>query len=172
MKCIANFGGARDQRGFSLVEILVSILVLAIGLLGLAGLQSKMLAAEMEAYQRSHAMILLEDMMNRIRADEDGARANAYDSIDNVNSNIIGWKAALAGKSGDEVVGAMIGAQGCLASLATDPKTIRVSVAWQGLSPTALPASGDPCGQDDYGADDTLRRVVSGTVIVLPPEEE
>lgn len=172
MKRIARSGRSRCQRGFSLVEILVSILVLAIGLLGLAGLQSKMLAAEMEAYQRSHALILLEDMMNRIRADEDGARANAYDSIDNDNSNINGWKTALAGKSGDEVVGAMIGAQGCLVSLGTDPKTIRVSVAWQGLSPTALPASGDPCGQDDYGADDTLRRVVSGTVIVLPPEEE
>lgn len=171
MKSFAAFRKARFQRGFSLVEILVSILVLAIGLLGLAGLQSKMLAAEMEAYQRSHAMILLEDMMNRIRADEDGARANSYDSIATENANITAWTAALEGYSGDEVVGAMIGAQGCLTSLGTNPKTIRVSIAWQGLSPTIAPPSGDSCGDGDYG-DEALRRVVSGTVIILPPEEE
>lgn len=162
---------SRFQHGFSLIEILVSILVLAIGLLGLAGLQSKMLAAEMESYQRSHAMILLEDMMNRIRADEDGARANAYDSIDTTNANITEWLSAVAGKSGTTVVGAMIGAQGCLTSVGTNPKTIRVSIAWQGLSPTVAPASGGSCGEGDYG-EETLRRVVSGTVIILPPDEE
>jgi len=48
--------------------VLVTIVILMIGLLGLAGLQSRALTAQMEAYQRSQALILLKDMANRINA--------------------------------------------------------------------------------------------------------
>ncbi|HVL74786.1 MAG TPA: prepilin-type N-terminal cleavage/methylation domain-containing protein, partial [Noviherbaspirillum sp.] len=54
------------QRGVSLVEALVTIVIIALGLLGLVGLQSRLQLSEIEAYQRSQAMILLEDMANRI----------------------------------------------------------------------------------------------------------
>jgi type IV pilus assembly protein PilV len=52
----------------------------------------------------------------------------------------------------------MIGAVGCITQ--TDPtnQIYRVSVAWQGLMPTAKP--GLTCGKDSIG-DTSLRRVIS-----------
>ena len=60
--------GSLRQRGVSLIEVLVTILILSIGLLGVAGLQSRLQMSEMEAYQRSQALILLNDMANRMAA--------------------------------------------------------------------------------------------------------
>src|SRR5215207_8909834 len=55
-----------QQRGTSLIEVLVTILILAFGLLGLSGLQSRLQIADMESYQRAQALVLLEDMTSRI----------------------------------------------------------------------------------------------------------
>ena len=54
------------NNGFSLIEVLVTIVILLIGLLGLAGLQLRALSSQMESYQRSQALILLKDMAGRI----------------------------------------------------------------------------------------------------------
>lgn len=50
-------GGLRrsTQHGFSLIEVLVSLLIFSIGLLGIAGLQAKVLASVQESRQRLHA---------------------------------------------------------------------------------------------------------------------
>ena len=53
---------ASRQAGTSLVEVLVTIVITAIGLLGLAGMQSRLQTSEMESYQRAQALLLLEDM--------------------------------------------------------------------------------------------------------------
>ena len=57
-----------SQQGVGLIEILISLVVIAIGLLGLAALQGKAQYAEMESYQRSQALFLLQDMASRLRA--------------------------------------------------------------------------------------------------------
>ena len=67
-----------QHRGFILLEVLVAIIILAFGLLGLAGLQERMQAAEMESYQRSQALVLLEDMGARINANR--VAAATYDT--------------------------------------------------------------------------------------------
>ena len=54
------------QSGFTLLEVLITLIVLAIGLLGLASLQSKIQLGQVESYQRAQAVLLLEDMVNRI----------------------------------------------------------------------------------------------------------
>ncbi len=59
---------AHGQRGFSLLEILVAIVVLSIGLLGLAGLQAVSLNNNQAAYYRSIASQQAYDMADRIRA--------------------------------------------------------------------------------------------------------
>jgi len=59
---------ARTQHGFTLMEALVSLLILSIGLLGLAGLQASGLRSNQGAYARSQAVILAQDAMERIRA--------------------------------------------------------------------------------------------------------
>ncbi len=58
----------RKQTGFTLIEILVTVIVVAIGLLGLAGLQATALKFNSTAYQRSQATILIYDIIERIRA--------------------------------------------------------------------------------------------------------
>jgi type IV pilus assembly protein PilV len=54
------------HRGFSMIEVLVALLIIVLGLLGLAGLQVRMQQAEFESYQRAQALILLQDMVERI----------------------------------------------------------------------------------------------------------
>ena len=56
----------RSQRGISLIEVLIAMVILAIGLLGLVGLQGRLHVTQVESYQRAQALILLQDMTNRI----------------------------------------------------------------------------------------------------------
>ncbi len=65
-----RFTSRKYYLGSSLLEVLVSIVIVALGLLGLAGLQAKMQVADMEAYQRTQAILLVEDMANRILANK------------------------------------------------------------------------------------------------------
>ncbi|WP_411728115.1 type IV pilus modification protein PilV [Methyloglobulus sp.] len=54
--------------GFTLIEVLITMVVLAVGLLGLAGLQSASLGNNQKAYNRSQATQLAYDMADRMRA--------------------------------------------------------------------------------------------------------
>lgn len=76
-----------DQRGFTLIEILIALVVLSIGLLGLAGLQANSLKNNNSAYQRTQASLLANEMLDRIRANRQGLDANAYDSIDSTSTS-------------------------------------------------------------------------------------
>ncbi len=69
----------RGQRGFTLVEVLVALVVLSIGLLGLAGLQSQGLAGNSDALMRSQATLYVYDMIERMRVNRDEAML----SVDN-----------------------------------------------------------------------------------------
>jgi len=62
----------------TLIEILVAIVVLAIGLLGLAGLQLKGIQVNQGSTYRWQAAALAEDLADRIRADKVGAQAGYY----------------------------------------------------------------------------------------------
>jgi len=55
-----------SSTGFSLLEVLISMLIVVVGLLGLAGMQARAQIAELESYQRAQALVLLYDMMDRI----------------------------------------------------------------------------------------------------------
>jgi type IV pilus assembly protein PilV len=56
------------QRGFTLLEVMIALLVLSIGLLGLAALQGVGLRGSQEAYLTSQASLLAYDLADRIRA--------------------------------------------------------------------------------------------------------
>lgn len=57
------------QRGVTLLEVLISIVVLSVGLLGYAGLQTVSLKNNTSAFQRSQATMLTYDIIDRMRAD-------------------------------------------------------------------------------------------------------
>ncbi len=59
------------QSGFTLIEILVAVLILAVGLLGFAALQITAVSAGQESYFRSQALIVAESLADRIRANRD-----------------------------------------------------------------------------------------------------
>ncbi|HEX8989348.1 MAG TPA: type IV pilus modification protein PilV [Rhodocyclaceae bacterium] len=56
------------QKGVSLLEVLVTVLVLSFGLLGVAGLQTTALKATHSSYYRSIANALAADIVDRLRA--------------------------------------------------------------------------------------------------------
>jgi type IV pilus assembly protein PilV len=56
------------QHGFNLLEVLIAIVVLAIGLLGLAGLQNFSLKATHQSYQRTQATVMIHEIIERMRA--------------------------------------------------------------------------------------------------------
>ena len=67
---IFNTNGAplnAPARGFSLIEVLVTLLILAVGLLSIAALQFKGLQYSNDAYMRSSYNILVYDIMDRMR---------------------------------------------------------------------------------------------------------
>lgn len=77
-------------KGFSLVEVLVTILILSIGLLGLAKLQFWGVKHTGSAYYRTQATLLANEMVERIRANPkgiSGGYATAANSCENANIN-------------------------------------------------------------------------------------
>lgn len=57
-----------NQRGFTLLEVLVSVFILVLGLLGYAQLQSLGLQTNVDAYQQTQVALLARDLIDRIQA--------------------------------------------------------------------------------------------------------
>jgi type IV pilus assembly protein PilV len=57
-----------NNTGFTLIEVLIAMMILAVGLLGLAALQASSLRNNQSAYYRSQATQLAYDIADRMRA--------------------------------------------------------------------------------------------------------
>ena len=68
----------RRQRGFTLIEIMISVFILAVGLLGIASMQAQSLQFNFSAYQRSQATFLAYDIVDRIRVNKPQALLGSY----------------------------------------------------------------------------------------------
>lgn len=66
------------QRGMTLLEILVAVMVLSVGLLGVAGLQTTNMRNSQSAHQRTMAVLLASGMAERIRANRSIALAGNF----------------------------------------------------------------------------------------------
>ena len=183
------------QRGVSLIEVLITLLILAFGLLGVAGLQAKMSLAEMESYQRSQALQALAEMTERMSANP--AQAANYVVAGTIGTgdtrpadcttvavgptrDLCEWSNSLKGasetKSGIPVGGTnnAYSAVGCVTQKQAINTALgvctagiyQVSVAWQGLNPTAAPPQAMACGAGSFGTDERFRRVIAATVTV------
>ena len=175
---------ARSQLGFSLVEVLVTMIILAIGLLGLVGLQTRLQVLQMEAYQRAQALMLLRDMAGRISNNRNNAATYVTGTVaplgfnmacptsvtNRRNSDVTEWCNALQGASetsGANRVGVMVGGRGCVEDLGNNQYL--VTVAWQGMAPISAPPAEVACGATLYDGGtncigDLCRRVVTTVV--------
>lgn len=79
MRNFEHGASRRRQAGVSLIEVLVSTLILAIGLVGVAGMQALALHNNQEAQMRSHASSLAYDLADRMRNNVAAANAGLYD---------------------------------------------------------------------------------------------
>lgn len=184
----------RRFAGFSLLEVMITLVIIVIGLLGSLGVQMRSHQAEMESYQRTQALILLSDFVQRINTNRKAARCYAITDAasgapyvghaNNTAATCTAWgtaqlqaravadldaldallKGAAESASG-VAVGAMIGARGCV-SYDDATGRYRVSIAWQGLISTTQPLSVDPALTcgKDLYGDEAQRRIVSTTL--------
>lgn len=68
------------QSGFTLIEVLVTVFVLAVGILGVAGMQAVSVRESGNIYHRTQADMLVADIVDRMRANRNEARLGAASS--------------------------------------------------------------------------------------------
>jgi type IV pilus assembly protein PilV len=68
----------KHQHGFTLLEVLIALLILSIGLLGLAALQTTGLRSTQMASMRTQATQVVYDITDRMRANPAGVAAGEY----------------------------------------------------------------------------------------------
>jgi type IV pilus assembly protein PilV len=76
---VAQIFSRRVQRGVSLIEVLIAVLIFCIGLIGLAGLLVMATRSNHAAYVRTQVSFLANNMADRMRANPIGLWTNAYD---------------------------------------------------------------------------------------------
>jgi len=158
--------------GFTMIEVLVALVITLVALLGLIGLQARVQQAQLESYQREQALILLNDMVDRINANRKAATCYAFTTSSGApyygtgssalptcsgvanasaqataTTDISEWDTLLKGAAellGTTNTGAIRDARGCVASVvnADNSLTFTAAVAWQGMMPTIAPAAG------------------------------
>lgn len=69
------------QKGITMIEVLVTLLVTTVGLLGLAALQLKALQATADSGQRSQAVWLMQDLIESMRANPKATDANYRQAV-------------------------------------------------------------------------------------------
>ena len=152
----------RRINGFSLLEVLIALLILSIGLLGIAGLQVTSKRANFEAIQRTTAIMLARDMLERIRANpgeidtytngttgqtftlttapaaaSPDCGSTACTTLQMVAYDLAEWQRAIAGVaeiSGGNNVGGLVSPVACITVPGGAPNgTVNVAIAWRGL---------------------------------------
>lgn len=137
--------GWRRQRGMTLIESLVALVVLALGVLGLIGFQMRTLKDSRDGVGRSRAIVAVQDIAERIRTNPElvavtlaanytaafGALAAPAQNCTNTACtpaqlaayDLWRWKANISA--------ALPGGQGAVIPSAGDPRQFAVMVAWR-----------------------------------------
>lgn len=156
----------RSEAGFTMIEILVSILVTVFGLLTLAGFVVNASRMTSDSVQRARAGILLDDMASRMTSNravlatysgvqDAGAAVQNCGGLSGRNLDVCEWNNLLFGAN-DGGSSASLGYRGCIVRDGVDPNLYIVSVAWGSITRGVPPV--DPCGAAAFAAEN--RRVV------------
>jgi len=163
-------------RGFTMIEVLIALVILAFGMLALARGMASASLDEMESFQRSQAMVIAQEMVERINANRKEAVSYVGEyTVPSVpqdctlEATVLGrdqceFRNRLLGADtldGTRAMGAPIAARACIAETAPGSNMYVVAIAWQGMKPTAAPDS--DCGENAFDQE-TNRRVFSTVV--------
>ncbi len=77
----------KKSKGFSLVEVLIALIIMSVGMLGIAGLYVQSMQAGRTSMLRHHAVTLAGDVADRIRANPTAGAA--YSAAAGVNNNCV-----------------------------------------------------------------------------------
>ena len=83
MLIVHEIHASRRQRGFSLVEVLIALVIMSVGMLGIAGLFVQGMQAGRTSVLRHHAVTLAGDVADRIRANPRAGAAYEDAGVDN-----------------------------------------------------------------------------------------
>lgn len=182
-----QLGGMVKSSGFSLLEVLIAMVVLSIGLLGIAGLQATSKRTSYEALQRTTAVMLTRDIIERMRTNPDQIAAyNGTVDTTTITHNdcsaatctpvqlaaydLFEWQQAILGASelSDTGVntGGLVSPVGCITvAAACTSCSVTVAIAWRGMTKLSDPSI-DTCGNasgnyDDTAGDNVFRRVIA-----------
>ncbi|GAA5005863.1 type IV pilus modification protein PilV [Pseudoluteimonas lycopersici] len=130
MKRMAPFVRPGSQQGVGLIEVMIAVLVLAIGVLGVAAMQSLTLKNAAGSASRTQASIQIYSMMDIIRADRANVGAyntNTYvdgaeDGVDGDPGTVAGWLDGLKTTVAPDAKGKVV----CI----VDTMTCTVGVQW------------------------------------------
>jgi type IV pilus assembly protein PilV len=179
--------------GFTLIEVLVTLVIIAIGLLGLGAFQARVQQAELEAYNRAQALVILNAMVNRINVNRLTAPCYAITTgagtpylgiagmdpttitcsgFGDVNTqaraiaDLNEWDAMLKGATeavGATATGGALGARGCISFSGAGTAIASYTVAVAWQGMTETVVPTVDCGNNVYGTE-TRRRVVWTTI--------
>ena len=122
------------QRGATLIEVLVAMLILSVGLLGLAGMQMTALQSNQSAYYRSQATVLAYDVIDRMRANRADALNGVYDIA--LKNETCDPKLAPSGTLAQRDVAEWMNSLSCLlspdarGSVVRNGRLVTVSIEW------------------------------------------
>lgn len=189
MNAIHGYGAGGRQRGFSLLEVMIALLIFGVGLLSVAALQGVSKRANYEAVQRTTASFLALDMLERMRVNTQqlnlyiegnmelggGTRAapaipctslaDNCDGIDISRVDLWEWERRLDGVAEDlagTATGGLVSPTACLDGPPGGGTGIyTVAIAWRGVTELTNPTASD-CGEGSglYGDNDEFRRVL------------
>ncbi|HSY95701.1 MAG TPA: type IV pilus modification protein PilV [Steroidobacteraceae bacterium] len=171
--------GASRTSGFTLIEVLVSIVILSIGLLGIAKLMLFSSRSNDSAYLRSQATALAYEILDNMRANRQEAINKTYDTLAATPAtapaklctgatqcatnelalyDVYQWKLRLttASNAGGTFVGALPSGAGSVTTpaLGTTPTTVVITVSWD-----------DTVAQSTYGAAGNIQTITLETLL-------
>lgn len=174
MKSLLKRSDGTGQGGFTLIEVMAAVLVLAVGLLAIAAMQDIALSRNVDANELSLITNLAADMTERIRFN--AANVTAYNGIDTLNAatrpptsqpmargDYDQWAARL-------VASGLQGVQGLVTVVASGPtelnqSTVAVQVTWTGRGNLGV---GGATGTGNTGGKVWRARTLILNTIIVP----
>lgn len=180
------------QRGVGLIEVLIAVLVFALGILGMASMQVNAKRTSYDALQRSMATSLTRDIVERMRSNPSPTSLAIFGGVNNLGGGTVAsepspnckdnpctpeqlarhdiweWEQALDGASetlGTSKAGGLVSPKACISHNAG---VVKVAIAWKGYGGKINP-SGSTCGEGLglYGDNDKERQLVVVTTFIV-----